>query len=366
MYRLARPVDDTDSHLLNRLIRKGPTFLLAAATLRSVQTKFFEKEAVFLKRTKFLSSIGLGLVAGCSGGITSPSVAPPDLRQGRFHATPAPSIQPASASPSPTILSAQRWSGVTIDNPVDIAGLYASLSALPTKPIARLCFDAGSGPTDFTNLIRTISPVANILGQPFDSSDVATTSQATYTSVFQSYLNAFPNITAWEVGNELNGEWLGTNPQAKAYAAWQMVKAAGKKSVLTLYYEPQQTVTPGYDMIPWAIANIPADMKAGLDYVLVSYYEVDNNNIRPTPSQWTTIFQALQAIFPNSYLGFGEVGLRNPATSATLAQAQNIMSYYYQLVPISQNWIGGYFWWYFAEDCVPTTTPLYTLLKTLA
>ncbi len=322
-----------------------------------------------MKRTKFLGELGtlgaLGLFAGCSGGQRLNS-----LSSNTSSNLPA---------PSPTILTSNRWWGVTIDDVSNVSGLVASLSALSTKPIARICFDAGKGPSDFASAISALSPVAYMMGQPFDSLDVPKTSLSQYTSTTSAYLSAFPNLTAWEVGNEINGEWLGGTPYtgsgaatgtsnpvvAKAYAAWQLVRAAGKKTALTLYYEPAQTVTSGYDMVPWAAQNIPSDMKAGLDYVLVSYYETGNQGIRPTLAQWTTIFLQLQAIFPNSYLGFGEVGMDNPATSSTLAQAESVMSYYYSLKPAVQNWIGGFFWWYFAEDCVPNSTPLWSVLNSV-
>jgi hypothetical protein len=104
-------------------------------------------------------------------------------------------------------------------------------------------------------------------------------------------------------------------------------------------------------------------MALGLDQVLVSYYEVDNNNVRPTLAEWTTIFQGLQTVFPNASLGFGEIGLSTPVTSATLPCAQNIMSYYYTLKPSVSKWWGGFFWWYGQQDLVPTSQPLFALLK---
>jgi hypothetical protein len=339
-----------------------------------------------VKRTKFLGELGtlgaLGVLAGCAGGSSSLPASDSMTLAHRHRAVPSPSPSPAPAptpAPLPTALTPSQWWGVTIDDPTNVSGLVAALSELKAKPLARICFDAGGGPSDFTSAISAISPVAYIMGQPYDSSDVQKTSLATYTSTTSAYLTAFPNLTAWEIGNEVNGEWLGGAPStgsgaatgmsnpvvAKIYGAWQLVRAAGKKTAMTLYYEPPQTVTDGYDMIPWAQANIPTDMAAGLDYVLVSYYETDNQSIRPTLAQWTAIFQQLQAIFPNSYLGFGEVGMDNLATSSTLAQAESIMQYYYSLTPQVQNWIGGFFWWYFAEDCVPTSKPLFALLNSL-
>ena len=118
-------------------------------------------------------------------------------------------------------------------------------------------------------------------------------------------------------------------------------------------------MTSGYDMVPWTEANFASlpDMASGLSKVLVSYYETDNDNIRPTLAEWTTLFQSLATIFPNASLGFGEVGMDKPATSATLSQAESIMTYYYTLRPGVPSWWGGYFWWNAQEDSGPGHLP---------
>jgi len=54
-------------------------------------------------------------------------------------------------------------------------------------------------------------------------------------------------------------------------------------------------------------------MNQGLDYVLVSYYEEDCNNLKP---DWNTVFAKLAAMFPNSRIGFGEVSTSDPAKKA--------------------------------------------------
>ena len=65
-------------------------------------------------------------------------------------------------------------------------------------------------------------------------------------------------------------------------------------------------------MFTWVDANIPARMKTGLDYLLVSYYEVDCGGYKP---DWQRVFSQLAAIFPNSKLGISEFGLVRNETS---------------------------------------------------
>src|ERR1019366_8832887 len=48
-------------------------------------------------------------------------------------------------------------------------------------------------------------------------------------------------------------------------------------------------------------------VRAGLDYVLLSYYEGDCRGVRPSAATWTAYFQQLHALYPNALLGFGEI-----------------------------------------------------------
>jgi hypothetical protein len=108
---------------------------------------------------------------------------------------------------------------------------------------------------------------------------------------------------------------------------------------------------------------VPADMRNGLDYVIVSYYETQCNNIRPTAATLTTFFNQLHSLYPNAKLGFGEIGFPNKVGSNT-AGAKSMINYYYGLNISTPGYIGGYFWWYYYEDMLPyTTKPLWPTLN---
>jgi len=94
------------------------------------------------------------------------------------------------------------------------------------------------------------------------------------------------------VGNEINGEWLFGNTKrcspktsvkstsqadvvAKMTETFDYLKSQGKVTALTLYYNTPCRRPAANEMFTWADANVPARMKTGLDYLLVSYYEVD-------------------------------------------------------------------------------------------
>jgi hypothetical protein len=52
--------------------------------------------------------------------------------------------------------------------------------------------------------------------------------------------------------------------------------------------------------------------------------------------------------------------MNNPATRKTLATAKSLILHYYSLRIRLPYYIGGYFGWYYHEDCLPyTTKPLW-------
>jgi hypothetical protein len=53
----------------------------------------------------------------------------------------------------------------------------------------------------------------------------------------------------------------------------------------------------------------------------------------------------------------------NQATAATFPAAQSLLSYYYGLAIDLPYYVGGYFWWYYDEDCLPVSKPLWSTLQ---
>jgi hypothetical protein len=118
-----------------------------------------------------------------------------------------------------------------------------------------------------------------------------------------------------------------------------------------LYYNPDCWSKADHEMFTWAKANVRAGMKTQLNYVLVSYYPEDCNNYWPSQAAWQSVFDQLHRMFPNSKLGFGESGRGNDPDSVTKKVA--LLHRYYQLQIRGDNYVGGYFWWYYVEDALP-------------
>jgi hypothetical protein len=140
---------------------------------------------------------------------------------------------------------------------------------------------------------------------------------------------------------------------------YDVVKAAGGRTALTFY--ACDDLGDQNEMFAWANANVPERMRTGLDYVLLSYYDGDCGNLR---SDWQAVFDKLRTLFPNAALGFGEVGSVNLGVdNEDPAAAAPFIARYYGMPITTPGYIGGCFWWYFAEDMVPMDKGMYPMLR---
>lgn len=319
------------------------------------------RRATWITALALAAAVGTGLLVTDCGGRTN------------SNHTPIASSSPAlsgGSNGSEAVLAAQTLTptavtspipapiyGVTIDDISELSSIVESLQRLARKPTARIVFDETMGPSYYRKAAVTMSSVSYLMGEILDSAYVKRFSVSGYLNRTTRYLDAMSDVIhIWEVGNEVNGEWLGTTSTvvAKISGAYDLVKARGKVAALTLYYNEDCWSRRANEMFTWAQNNIPARMKQGLDYVLISYYEEDCNDLRP---DWPTVFAKLAAMFPNSRIGFGEIGATDPARKAEL------LTRYYTMKIDQPNYIGGHFWWYYREDMVPWTEPLWTTLN---
>jgi hypothetical protein len=254
--------------------------------------------------------------------------------------------------------AAERIYGVTVDDIAPLTSIVDSLSKLPHKPTARIVFDEGQAPSYYTDAVAKIGGVAFVMGEILDSQFVKDVTIDGYTKRATQYLDALGGkVDIWEIGNEINGEWLGTTSDvvAKAKSAFDLAKGRGYKTALTLYWNASCYSKADHEMFAWTAANIPASMKSGLDYVLVSYYDDDCPGTKP---DWSAVFSKLAMMFPTAKLGIGECGTTNAAAKT------EFINRYYGLKIAEPRYVGGQFWWYFVDDMVPSTKPLWSVLST--
>ena len=248
---------------------------------------------------------------------------------------------------STEIKISKKLYGFTIDDSwydeVKIEDIIEGIKNLPEKPTVRIVMSKDIKAKDYVSLFKEIHKVAYVIAQPVDSFEMNK-----YKNV-ESYKNRFEDsyrylknyVDIWEIGNEVNGEeWIKENPKftaKKIYSAYEFIKSKNGITALTPYYFPPEGNK--ISMRNWLKKYIPADMKNGLDYVFVSYYEDDNDGFQP---KWEDIFKNLEKTFPNSKLGIGECG--NTAKNATNQSKIKMINHYYTMPKYTPNYVGGYFW----------------------
>ena len=263
------------------------------------------------------------------------------------------------------------WIGFTIDavsNYQANVDLAASLAA----PYAwiRIVFDAGQAPSTYTNLVNYAKTKGvKVLGQPIDSTYDKGYTRAQYKQRFIDYITAFPQIDAWEVGNEVNGSWLSSDIGLRIADAAAEVKARapGKPTFLTFFWQIN-TDSVAYSMFTWMNANLPASTRANIDVVTFSQYQEQ----APMGVVFDQVMKTLRAEFPTQRIGLGELGYWIPGQqfwwaynqTDTLAAKRAVAEQYYNASFDYPGSIGGVFWWTFITD-FKTDTVMQQIVKTL-
>lgn len=256
--------------------------------------------------------------------------------------------------------------GATIDRIAGLSQTLTSLRALPDRPTLRVVFDRSEPARYYAAATRRLAGVSFVMGELLDSSAERSISASALRTRARTYLRELgPHVSVWELGNELNGNWTGPYAQvaAKTRAAFSVLSAARAPLALTLYandFAPDHCGDGPGELTPSQFARryLPAALRARLSYVLLSYYPTQCRGVEPSSAVVAQHLRPLHALFRNARLGFGEVGLPRPVTSATASEARQIMRWAYGLDPDLSYYAGGYFWWYAAEDALRPGAPL--------
>ncbi|MDQ6873936.1 MAG: Tat pathway signal sequence [Actinomycetota bacterium] len=211
----------------------------------------------------------------------------------------------------------------------------------------------------------------HVLGQILDSSDMAAVSLSAWQTRVQSYVAALPSVDEWEIGNEVNGNWLGGSVAAKvAYAATYVKAHTSARTMLTLYWQLGED-NASDSMFTWAAANLAASTRAAVDDIGLSLYPEDH----PMGAAFDRVMTTLHAAFPAQRLLVTELGYWSadlghtwwwgsqsaPTTTGRLAVAR-----LYQTAGLGYSYAGGGgYWWYYLTEALPTSTPLWGTLAAL-
>ncbi len=352
----------------------------AAASLRSGVTQNFtatvtntSNKAVIWQVNELVGgTLSIGTIS-TAGVYTAPATVPSPAMVTITAVSEADPTRSGSAAVSiiaPQPATSWLW-GITTDDPtVQLASQLSSVAAFPRRVTIRTVFDPpmGGSPaaSDYLQSVRALSDKGDVMGLPVDSSAMSQLTTVAIGARIAEYLSTLgPYVRIWEIGNEVNGNWLGQDVITKIETMYDAAKAAGKLTALTLYYE--NPPTPGYEMISWVDRNIPPGhrMRSGLDFVLVSYYEDQNAGHRLSQSELDTMFAAIATRFTSASLGFGECGWGDQIPSDEATRAALIRRFYGYRVPSVPAYSGGCFYWHFRQTMVPSGTSDWTVLQSL-
>lgn len=275
--------------------------------------------------------------------------------------------------------------GVTLDRIHDEEGNYIvgdvieALDRLPERVSTRLVFDGsvdrifrddpergwGTDSSYYADAIKELREVTDIMGELLDSYAVSGYTVEQYRQRAEEYVNGAgfaEQIAVWEIGNEVNGEWLlndGEDPSVvadKLLAAYDVVTEAGGETALTFYYNKDCYARPEHEMFTWIDTVLGDERYASIkevDHIFVSFYPEDCNGSTP---EWTEVFQQLRERFPTAKLGFGEVGIGGEREPSVGEKEQYLREYYDETMPQLaeeiDEFVGGGYWWNFYPDMV--------------
>lgn len=274
------------------------------------------------------------------------------------------------ARPAVTPAADQALWGVTVDDISHLGRVTTALASLPEPATARVYFDVREPASYYAAAVRGIGRVSTVMGELLDSSDEKTIPVAAFAARVASYLRVLRGqVAIWEIGNEVNGNWVGSyrSVAAKLTTAYDLVTAAGGRTALTLYannFGPAHCGDGMSELTPAQFTRdyVPARVADGLRYVFLSYYPAACGGREPSAAELASVLRQLHGLYPRAALGIGETGMPKPASLASRRRACQIMRWAYSLNPRLRYYVGGYFWWNAAEDALQPRALLRTAL----
>lgn len=282
---------------------------------------------------------------------------------------------------------------------------------------------------DYVKKVAKLSEAGPLMALVGDSHDVYRFNDADGERYEQRVRECFGKlrryVKIWEIGNEVNGEWvdyprlekekdddfdkrLERDMQAKdpdefdklrklvgaqILRAFNFINREGGKTALTFWYNEhlgrkclsEAPFKEEYEMFGWIDKHVTDQfMRDNLDYVFISFYEEgchvlsgkdgkgdDDAAVEADARGFTDSFNRLSATFKKADVGFGEFGpqcekcrSRDDAACCVSAQPEFIERYYkkYSAKIDAPKYVGGYFYWYGLQDMVPSNKPAVTNL----
>jgi hypothetical protein len=269
---------------------------------------------------------------------------------------------------------APQW-GVTFD---DISGGSGDLATVrdlvggnPRDGWVRIVFDRTEPASYYAQEVTDAHGLGlHVVGQLLDSSDMAAVSLAAWQARVASYVTTLPTVDEWEVGNEVNGNWLGSDVAAKvAYAASYVKSHTSARTLLSLYWQLGED-DAAHSMFTWLRANMSAATMAQIDDLGMSMYPEDH----PMGVAFDRVISTLHAAAPGQRVMVTELGYWSAdldhtwwwgsTADPTGAARRQVASLYQSAIMGYPYSGGGAYWWYYLTETLPKNQ-LWSTLATL-
>lgn len=262
--------------------------------------------------------------------------------------------------------------GATITDRASAMTTIASVAALAAggahAPSVRLVFDAADRPATWAPVVTSArAHGVRVVGQLLDSSQMARLSMSQWRARVAAFVRGLPGVTTWEVGNEINGAWLGRDAATKALFAAAYVKRHSAASTLLTGYWTMGEDSSSSELFTWFAAHLPASTVRDIDQIGVSVYPEEH----PLGASLGRVLAVLHAQYPRQRIAIAELGYRAADLTPvwwwgdrhSLTRARTAVNGFYTDTVMGQAWsAGGSYWWYFQHDA-PQGSPLWLALR---
>lgn len=256
-----------------------------------------------------------------------------------------------------------EWWGVTVDRVNNYPSVAQSIADLVQHDagaaVVRIVFDEGIAAADYDAVVAAAGGAGlRVMGQILDSYAMSAYDLAAFQARVREYVDHFPQIDLWEIGNEVNGEWLGPDVAAKIAYAAHYVKSAdpADTTVLTFYWQMGTAGGPSTTLFQWIADNVSGGLRADTDVVALSTWIGD----APLGVAHDEVYERLHALFPSQRIVMGELGYWSPGTtkawwwrsqSDPTGSVRRALAKHMYLANLAFDYAdGGVFWWYYYDE----------------
>lgn len=245
--------------------------------------------------------------------------------------------------------------GVTFDDPGrrDALAPARELAGSGT-PWVRFVFDLTEGPQAYAEDVAAARAAGvHVLGQFLDSSQLAQVDVPRWRARVQAYVAGLPDVEWWEVGNEVNGAWTGSDVAVKTLWAARHVRENSSARTLVTFYWQLGEGEPEESLFTWAAEHLPDEALDDVDDLGLSVYPQEH----PLGASLERVLRTLRAAYPGKRLLISELGYGAPdlqelwwwgARDDLRAGRAAVARFYAAACQGAAD--GGTFWWYFLQD----------------